>query len=661
MSALAVDKDNKRAQSVHVATYDLNEPDQLAALVEFIVKHQSVVLWAHFAPSCGTASRARGRPLPKLAKMGVKVPQPLRSDEQPMGLDGLAGLDKVKAESANITYDSTCHLVRLCVDLGIAVSIENPANSLFWKMPAVVQLLRDIDGHMTNFDNCCHGGTRQKATGWWANVDWFNGLAAKCDNSHFHEKWNAEVSNGQVVFPTHLEAAYPILLCQRLASIAKLKALEHGAIQIHTLQEQVDLAPSSQHRILLDMLPRGRKFKPLVSEYGQYQRWAIAVPGNHDQQLVQSFPKGAKVVHRQFEQGLFRVDGSTGDVYVHDSCKSPHKNHEIVTVGVPREPLDFLARAVEAGHPRSVAIHLTDSVKQVLTENFAGDDYELSKKRAKFLWKWSNRAKELAKDESAFHEKLPLHLKHLLKGKRLLLLKEVLEDLQYPDTTLVDEIAHGFTLHGWMTESGVFPKETKRPEYTTEMVKNMAKGLNKAVYKQVCETGEDELSQKTWESTLDELDKQWVWRDVHSDFTEVILAKRFGLQQKAKVRVIDDCSVGGYNKSYGTKEKLRVHAIDQLAAYLSWLCTELGPAVKDDVVGRTYDLRSAYKQFGVSESTRNLLRLIVWDVEQKTALFAWAERPTLWGFGISQRIPTGQHGSLVCGSCGIETLLDCLL
>ena len=71
---------------------------------------------------------------------------------------------------------------------------------------------------------------------------------------------------------------------------------------------------------------------------------------------------------------------------------------------------------------------------------------------------------------------------------------------------------------------------------------------------------------------------------------DVILAKRFGLQQKNKVRVIDDCTIGGYNKAYGTKEKLRVHAIDQLAAYLSWLCTDLGDDIDDDIVGKTYEL-----------------------------------------------------------------------
>jgi len=70
------DKDSQRAQSVHIAAYDLNESDQVAALSDFISKHSHVILGAHFAPSCGTASRARGRPLPKLAKWASKCRKP---------------------------------------------------------------------------------------------------------------------------------------------------------------------------------------------------------------------------------------------------------------------------------------------------------------------------------------------------------------------------------------------------------------------------------------------------------------------------------------------------------------------------------------------------------------------------------------------------------
>jgi len=302
---------------------------------------------------------------------------------------------------------------------------------------------------------------------------------------------------------------------------------------------------------------------------------------------------------------------------------------------VPRETTDFLQRAIQAGHPRAISIHLSEAVKDVLRNNFSGDDYVLTKERASFLWKWSKRAKELEVDERRLHADLPPHLQHILKGKRLLLLKEVLEDLQYPDQSLVDEIASGFTLHGWMTESNVFPKETKRPEYNVDLVRSMAKGLNNVILKQVQATENDELAKTTWQSTLEEIEKQWVWRDVTSDYDSVILAKRFGLQQKNKVRVIDDCTVGGYNKAYGTKEKLRVHAIDQLAAYLSWLCTSVGTDINDEIVGRTYDLRSAYKQFGVSVQTRDLLRLLVWDSDQ--------QKPCLLGVNA---LPFGASGSV---------------
>ena len=357
-----------------------------------------------------------------------------------------------------------------------------------------------------------------------------------------------------------------------------------------------------------------------------------------EQHFLHSFPKGTKVVHRQFYKGVFWVDdvnGKDSDVKCHDSCKLEHSAYEILTIGIPREPVDFLEKAVHAGHPRSIAIHLPQAVKDVLDENFSGDEYKLAKQRASFLWKWSNRAKELAEDERRFHENMPEHLRQLLSGKRLLLLKEVLEGLKFPDTHLFEEITQGFTLHGWMTESNVFPRETKRPEYTLDMVKNMAKGVSNMIYSQVVGTSDDDLSRKTWDKTLEEIDNNWVWRDVVSDVGDVVMAKRFGLQQKEKVRVIDDCSVGGYNKAYGTKEKLRVHAIDQLAAYLSWICTMHGANLDDEIVGRTYDLRSAYKQFGVSMETRDVLRLVVWDADQK--------RPCLLGVNA---LPFGASGSV---------------
>eukprot|EP00435_Cladocopium_sp_Y103_P046974 s90_g13.t1 len=326
---------------------------------------------------------------------------------------------------------------------------------------------------------------------------------------------------------------------------------------------------------------------------------------------------------------MLRVDADV-DVKEHVSCQMTHDAHEVVAVGVP---YDFLQQAIRAGHPRSIAIHLSTMVQQVLRKKFGKNGYMLAKERANFLRKWSNRAKELANGEAEFHANMAPHLRHLLQGKRLL--KEVLQDLEYRDKEIANEIAACFALHGWMTESHVLPKETERPEYTLDMVRSMAKGLNQMIFAQVNSTEDKELSRATWENTLEEVEKQWVWRYVTSDVSDVILAKRFGLEQKSKVRVIDDCSIGGYNKAYGTKEKLGVHAIDQLAAYLSWLCTEMSDELDNEVVGRTYDLRSAYKKFGVSSETRDLLRIMVWDVEQG--------QPCLLGLNA---LPFGASGSV---------------
>ena len=84
-----------------------------------------------------------------------------------------------------------------------------------------------------------------------------------------------------------------------------------------------------------------------------------------------------------------------------------------------------------------------------------------------------------------------------------------------------------------------------------------------------------------------EIEKGWLVEGTNPDLDKLVVARRFGLAQKLKVRVIDDCSVGGYNKAYGTKEKLRVHAIDQLAAYLRWICIAHGTDLSDEIVGRT--------------------------------------------------------------------------
>ena len=107
-------------------------------------------------------------------------------------------------------------------------------------------------------------------------------------------------------------------------------------------------------------------------------------------------------------------------------------------------------------------------------------------------------------DEAVLHAKLPEHIKHILKGKRLLLWREMIDHYKLPDTGLVDDMIRGFSLSGWMPSSGSFPPSAKRPEFSVESLKILADGFNAATLKKALVRQEDHLERATWEETLSE-------------------------------------------------------------------------------------------------------------------------------------------------------------
>ena len=152
------------------------------------------------------------------------LPKPLRSEEHPLGLPHLSGIDLVRTQAANQVYEVTARLARaarLLISWGVFVTIENPTNSLFWLVPCIAQLLMDFGGYDCIFDNCCHGGARKKNSRFWGSLPWLLPLAASCPGEHIHKhkNWQPQVVNGKVVYPTAEEAAYPTLLCTRMAEI----------------------------------------------------------------------------------------------------------------------------------------------------------------------------------------------------------------------------------------------------------------------------------------------------------------------------------------------------------------------------------------------------------------------------------------------------------
>ena len=85
---------------------------------------------------------------------------------------------------------------------------------------------------------------------------------------------------------------------------------------------------------------------------------------------------------------------------------------------------------------------------------------------------WSQRCKELDSEEKALHANLKTHSRLVLRGKRLLLSKEMLEAYEYPDKTLV-------------AKSHVFPVGLKQLSQSAESALKVAKDINGGICKQV--------------------------------------------------------------------------------------------------------------------------------------------------------------------------------
>ena len=91
--------------------------------------------------------------------------------------------------------------------------------------------------------------------------------------------------------------------------------------------------------------------------------------------------------------------------------------------------------------------------------------------------------------------------------------------------------------------------------------------------------------------------------------------------------MIDDFSVCGINGAYGLTEKLRVQAVDELASFLALILNHPEHPTLPQMVGRTYDLKSAYKQFGVDKFHREHCRIGVRSPDGSVAQFAVGALP----------------------------------
>ena len=120
-------------------------------------------------------------------------------------------------------------------------------------------------------------------------------------------------------------------------------------------------------------------------------------------------------------------------------------------------------------------------------------------------------------------------------------------------------------------------------------------------------SGNTAIDAEVWQQTLAEVEQGWLRGPLEiSDIDpNCPITKRFGLQQGEKVRLIDDYSDSGVNSCVTTSEMRALHTIDAAAAVLSsWFNVKSQGSQDTELLVRTFDLKSAYRQVGLHREGR---------------------------------------------------------
>ena len=188
---------------------DLLQPSHLKLVKDLITSRACV--YVHFAPPCGTASRAQD---------GEKyMPPPLRNDQRPNGLPRLTTDQQERVNKANELYRITYELITLCQTHQLLWSCESPGRSFMWQTTSFQRLFSTIECQSTQMHHCMYGSSRRKLTRLIHNIQAFHQLHQMCNNKHEREPWGQKPDGS---WATSEETAYPWPLARAIAALLLL-------------------------------------------------------------------------------------------------------------------------------------------------------------------------------------------------------------------------------------------------------------------------------------------------------------------------------------------------------------------------------------------------------------------------------------------------------
>ena len=131
-------------------------------------------------------------------------------------------------------------------------------------------------------------------------------------------------------------------------------------------------------------------------------------------------------------------------------------------------------------------------------------------KRRTWLDKWMKRAKEIEANPDPSWNIEDKSMRRILSGKRLQLLREIIQEEGYGDVTLARDIQHGFDLVGRTPESNVLPGKLSPATLTAADLEACAPKVQQALKRSLGSSGDSDLDEALWQKTLDEVSAGWL-------------------------------------------------------------------------------------------------------------------------------------------------------
>ena len=261
----------------------------------------------------------------------------------------------------------------------------------------------------------------------------------------------------------------------------------------------------------------GRKqLPPLLAEYWMVCDLAIAQQFQSFKQLKQLPPTCEKwgVILVQHDQNFNHAcksleeqySGCLGTVFA-ATCSSDKVQQWF---GVLRRPEQTIKATLSVKHPMDLQTPLPDLLLQAVATVLKLGPGVVAEGRAMHCNRILKRIRELEAEEKVLHERLHQHVRSVLKGKRLLIWRELMVETGYPDLEIYEEVTEGIKLVGPAHASQAFPAGMTPAQQSVGQLEAQAVWRRKTSIGKCRSSGDTLADVELWEQSLGEAEAGWI-------------------------------------------------------------------------------------------------------------------------------------------------------